>query len=308
MNLLLISRDVPDFQVFVDAVNTDTRAIVYSPSMTKEELLLSISLTSVERLAVVSRKEDLFINHTPIPESSDLFHSLIQTLGIKTLDFLACNTLLDPRWIQFYTTLKESGVVVGASNDRTGNLKYGGDWTMESTGEDIERVYFTRSIQYYKYLLDIVGNNSFFIKPDGLYATGDNTYRQMGVTKTGFITKIMIEENGQPISGIVTNIAYSKRTTVLSLDDGSLWGTGWNITGRLGLNDIASRETFTRIEIKQNGILMNHVNNKVSQIHMNEEEQFVLILLEDGTLWGSGDGIGGQLMYTSIIFLSLIHI
>jgi len=305
MKLLLISRDVPDVQVFMHAVNADTRAIVYTPSMSQAELLESISMDSIERLAVVSRKKDLFINHRPIPESAELFQSLIHTLGIKTIDFLACNTLMDPRWTQFYATL---GVVVGASNDLTGNLKYGGDWTMESTGEDIEKVYFTQSIQYYQYLLDIVGKNCFFIKPDGLYATGDNTYRQMGVNKTGFITKIIIEENGNPISGIVTNIAYNNNNTVLSLEDGSLWGTGQNNQGMFGLNDMAWRETFTRLEIKKNGLLMNHINNKVSQIHMNYEDRIVLVLLEDGTLWGSGNNFGGQLMYSSIIFHEITSI
>ena len=83
----------------------------------------SISVTSVERLDVVSRKEDLFVDHKLIPESADLFHSLIQTLGIKTIDFLVCNTLLDLRWKEFYLRLETSGVVVGESNDLTGNLK-----------------------------------------------------------------------------------------------------------------------------------------------------------------------------------------
>lgn len=58
-------------------------------------------------------------------------------------------------WNTYYNNLtKETGVVVGASKDQTGNVQYGGDWVMESTSQDIELVYFTKSIEYYTYLLD----------------------------------------------------------------------------------------------------------------------------------------------------------
>jgi len=67
--------------------------------------------------------------------------------------------------VNYYTLLtKETGVVVGASNDKTGNIKYGGDWIMESTSQDIELVYFGKSIKYYSYLLveDKVGNGVMY--------------------------------------------------------------------------------------------------------------------------------------------------
>jgi hypothetical protein len=79
--------------------------------------------------------------------------SLCMSLRASRLDFLACNTL--PGWKPFYTSLEESGLVVGASSDQTGNLKYGGNWLMENTKEDIQGIYFTKAIEYYKYLLDI---------------------------------------------------------------------------------------------------------------------------------------------------------
>ena len=60
-----------------------------------------------------------------------------------------------PTWVNYYNLLTEkTGVVVGASDDYTGNLKYGGDWVMESTSEDVELIYFTESIEYYKYLFE----------------------------------------------------------------------------------------------------------------------------------------------------------
>ena len=85
--------------------------------------------------------------------------------------------------------------MIGASNDKTGNIKYGGDWIMESTSQDIEAVYFKQSIKYYSHLLDnptniqtlqIIWNNDptiyafmtldiantqsvFFLLPDWIY-------------------------------------------------------------------------------------------------------------------------------------------
>jgi hypothetical protein len=82
---------------------------------------------------------------------------VIKDYSVKNVDFLACDSLLYPNWVQYFDLLhSETGVIVGASNDKTGNIKYGGDWIMESTGEDVESVYFTESIEYYKYLLAVI--------------------------------------------------------------------------------------------------------------------------------------------------------
>ena len=45
-------------------------------------------------------------------------------------------------------------MIVGASTNKTGNIRYFSDWKMESTGEDIELVYFTTKVELYKHLLD----------------------------------------------------------------------------------------------------------------------------------------------------------
>lgn len=52
------------------------------------------------------------------------------------------------------TNDEDTNVIVGASNDITGNIKYGGDWILENTSEDVETIYFTQNINYYEYLLD----------------------------------------------------------------------------------------------------------------------------------------------------------
>lgn len=287
MNLLLVSREVPDFQVFVDSVNPNTRAIVYSPSMTQQELLEQIQLTSVERLAIVSIKDNRFINQTRVTESDDVFQSLIQSLGIKTIDFLACNTLMDPRWTQFYTRLEASGVVVGASNDRTGNLKYGGDWTMESTGEDIERIYFTNSIQYYNYLLDDRGNTLFFFKDKQFYGLGSNSGGKMGYDysyeKFNIPAPILFEDI--PSGTRVTSVACGYSHSVALLSNGSLWGSGSNYDGRLGFtSDVNNVNGFEKLI---------GLPEKVVSFACGSYETFAL--LSNGELWGTGENYDGQL-------------
>ena len=71
---------------------------------------------------------------------------LINHYHIKKVDFLACSSLKNPQWRRFFKILaEETGAIIGASSNETGNLNFGGDWIMETTGEDIERIYFTPS-------------------------------------------------------------------------------------------------------------------------------------------------------------------
>ena len=137
-NVLWIDPSVQNYQVFVDSVNADTLAIVFPDQLPFD----------VERIGFVFEKNS--------PMVSWLHNSveLLLACGVKQMDFLACYTL--PEWQPFYDQLV--GIQVGASNNNTGNLLYGGDWILESTCEDVESIYFTQSIQYYQYLL---GSNAY---------------------------------------------------------------------------------------------------------------------------------------------------
>ena len=170
-NLLLINRAVRDYQVFVDNVNTETFPVVFSIHSTREDLLALVAgFSNLSRIGLVFETNDNgrvygFLNGEVWFTNSDLegvefspnmqfMIDLIQTLGITNIDYLACNTLVFNHWKSYYAILTErTGVVVGASDDKTGNIKYGGDWVLESTGEDVEKVYFTSGIEYYTYLL-----------------------------------------------------------------------------------------------------------------------------------------------------------
>lgn len=76
--------------------------------------------------------------------------NLIDSFQIQTLDYLACNSLNYSNWKSYYDlicSLKD--IKVGASNDNTGNVQYGGDWVMESTQEDIKNIYWNSNIDNY---------------------------------------------------------------------------------------------------------------------------------------------------------------
>jgi len=81
---------------------------------------------------------------------------IIREFPLTNIDFLACSTLQSDKWRQYYQLLlSETGgkALIGASNNNTGNLLYGGDWVMESTMENIRDIYFTTAIADYAYLL-----------------------------------------------------------------------------------------------------------------------------------------------------------
>ena len=67
-------------------------------------------------------------------------------------------------------------------------------------------------------------------------------------------------------------------------NDGTLWGTGYNKNGQLGLGDTTDRTTFTQVTTNANDI---------KSIYCGENH--TLILKNDGTLWGCGLNTSGQL-------------
>ena len=71
------------------------------------------------------------------------------------------------------------GVTVGASEDETGNLKYGGNWLMENTGEQVDTIYFNKGLEYYKHLFTNYNWNVIF-KQKIDYNFTDETYLSYG--------------------------------------------------------------------------------------------------------------------------------
>jgi alpha-tubulin suppressor-like RCC1 family protein len=199
-NILFVDDSVPDYDIFLQSVNEGTKAIPYSFNTTYEQLRQAIP-GPVDQLGIVFVKGTLFLGR-PFTEQYDFFASLVQQFEIKHLDFLACDTLNDPEWVTFYA--KFTTVIIGASNNKTGNIQYGGDWTMESSSEDIDGIYFTKQIEYYKYLLDVRSRNMFYTAGDGtLYGMGRNAEYQLGKDHYRILVHpTEVRMNGSSISGI----------------------------------------------------------------------------------------------------------
>jgi hypothetical protein len=209
-NVLWIDPAVRDYQVFVKSVNEDTLAIVYPQPLTFE----------VDRIGFVFEKNGPMAKYL-----KENVNQLIQS-GVKSMDFLACETL--PEWQSYYDSL--TGIQVGASNNKTGNLRYGGDWLMESTQVDVEAIYFTHSIEYYKYLL--AGDANIDLIKDTLLINAANRLWGIGFNRNNVLAYESSTENLIDITSLQSNafssvniLSYdtSYYSTVVLLKNGKIW-------------------------------------------------------------------------------------
>ena len=276
-NILFIDNTVKDYQVFYTSVNSNTFPIVYSPTQsTKTEILNLIKnkFTSINKIAFcfttssnLSENATLFLDNQPFFSNVELQNNgygngigignveflinLIRDFNIKNFDFLACNTLQYSNWVNYFKILStNTNVIVGASNDKTGNIKYGGDWIMENTKQNIEFIYFTKSIEFYKYLLDFTYNT----------ITGDVCVRAMYSVIYG--TKMYLS-TGTTISVYTINI--DDGTGTFFTQD---YVTGLNTPQGLAVDtsgNLYIADTGANIIYKINTITSDSSNNNVTQ-------------------------------------------
>ena len=169
-NVLFINSSVTSFQQYA---NANTFPIVYTSMSTREKMLelLASKFTNISRIAIVCHfgESPYFLNRTvynslEIPRNEILFSDdntqfivdIIKQFNVLHMDYLACGTLNSQVWTSYYTKIHDAtGIPIGASLDDTGNLKYGGDWILESTMEDVQMIYFNDLIQNYTSVLTL---------------------------------------------------------------------------------------------------------------------------------------------------------
>jgi alpha-tubulin suppressor-like RCC1 family protein len=258
-NILLIDNSVIDYRIFVDSANDNTLPIVYSYTDSRIELLniLKTYFHEIDRIGIVfisfGNRSQLFLESTHFFQERTIDNAnvqfmidLIRTFSIKHIDYLACNTLKYTEWCRYFDILtSDTGVIVGASDDKTGNMKYGGDWLMESTGQDIENIYFNNKIDYYRYLLDYA-TVSMVISYDGnLYGCGYNGNGQLGLGNNNTITLSMLASIGKtPVS-----ISCGTQHTIILMSDGTIYGTGNNKYGQLGISNTTNQSSLIQISV-----------------------------------------------------------
>jgi hypothetical protein len=171
-NVVLIDSTLSDKRVFYDSANAKTFPIIYDYNSKTDDLLAlfrqKFPASSIQRISLVFHDRGTnymadFMNNKPLFQESDLAEgqtsfsdnmsfliSCMKEFHVSHIDFLACNTLQYSNWKSYYALLaSKTSVVVGASNDKTGNLNYGGDWVMENTHENVRDLYFNANISNY---------------------------------------------------------------------------------------------------------------------------------------------------------------
>ena len=284
-NILLVNSAVFSLNAYT---NSETLVFGYENTYTTDDLLplfrtTNDNMSSVNRIGFAfhysaggSTSIPLFINQEPFFTDSDLGESVetysrnVQFMldllkGFTHVDFLACDTLLDYKWRQYYNLLQsKTGAVVGASDNNTGSLKYGGDWVMESTYEDVGQIYFIPEIENWASLLAIpTGLNTYY-----------HTFYTVDATDLTIMTRRIYNNTGTLLD--TQDISYGglQITTALATMDGG--GTNPYMIGIVdaSLNkarmDIAFcgiyKNPFTTTQM---GKLMTYVNTTYKEPHTN---------------------------------------
>jgi alpha-tubulin suppressor-like RCC1 family protein len=303
-NVLLIDKDTLSYDVFYNSCYETTFPIVYSSSCNRNDLLelLSNKFDKIDRLGLVFsfqpnykflNDEFLFKHDESIPYSENVIFmiDLINKFNISIVDYLACDTLIYENWKNYYNIISSNTkAIIGASKDRTGNLLYGGNWTMESTGEDIEFIYFNNNIQNYQHLLDRSHSTLLVMNDGSVYGTGYNGegYLGLGYFVNGVygLTQ-MINNTGKTAAAI----SGGRFHTIVLMTDGTIYGCGESQFGQLGLGPSITTSQYTIAQ------MINNTGKTPKAISCGERH--TIVLMTDGTIYGCGLNGNNQLGFQS---------
>lgn len=316
MNLLLIDSEIPGLDIFMKSCNSNTKFVVYNSKLVTFQMLdkkiyeLKVSKYNNLGFAFVndSNVEKLFVNNTRFISynqsgildnlSTSYITYLIRKYQIKTIDFLACNLLLEPLWKNYFDYIStRNNVKVRASNDLTGNLSSGGDWILESTGENVEKLYFNNNISYWTYLFDTSSTSSstFVISLDSsnnLYSCGNNGSGQLGIGNTVSKSIFQVVSNFSPnilnkkVVSVVSGATFALLITNESTNN--LYACGNNGSGQLGLGNNTNINTFQNVTFPISG-------KKIVGISAGDSHSLLLTDDVSNNLYSCGLNSSGQL-------------
>ena len=171
--------------------------------------------------------------------------------------------------------LKNDGTLWSAGYNSDGQL---------GLGDNTNRITFTQATTNTDDIKSVYCGNYYtlMLKNDGtLLGCGYNGEGQLGLG--GFNNKNTFTEITTNTDDIKSVYCGSQYTLILK-NDGTLWGTGYNSSGGLGLGDTKYRTIFTQITTN---------TDNIKEIYCGGEH--TIILKNDGTLWGCGYNGHGQL-------------
>ena len=270
-NLLLIDSIVAESQLFFDSSNQNTFSVIYSNNSNRNDfiqLLENKFSNGLERIAFVFHdnikdgkvflNQELFFSEdfNSYSTNTQILIDIIKKFGVKNIDFLACNSLNYANWVNFYDLLaKETGVIVGASNDKTGNLKHGGNWIMENTNENVLNTYFNSNIESYASTLAVTVLSVSTVITQALV----NSYTWPVTVNSGTSANPVIISFGENINLNNALQYFICGSSYITFDGTRKTVTIDSVTNYLGLiqNGTSSANGYSNITIK-------NINNAIS--------------------------------------------
>jgi len=221
---------------------------------------------------------------------ADILAGTIWGAGTNNQGELGIGSLVTPQptftqEIGVATNWKSGGIGVNHTMalDNTGKA-YGAGFNFDGqlgTGDKTTYTSFTPSLGTVLFKA-IEGGSDFSIgvTNDGkIYGAGSANRGQLGIPSVGDKTTFTQESTNQ---NQWNKIAAGRWDTTAIRADGTLWGTGFNDTGALGLGDTSQRDLFEQIGTDVDWVEISTNGNTIA-------------IKSDGTMWGTGSNVFGAL-------------
>ena len=272
-HICFISSIVENSSTFSQYLNADTYPVVYNSHADREHLKTSLlsQFTAIDRVSFVFHGTTSDATQSPFSPTrfinDEMFFTIEESTGdavaganhvfiqdlctalqVKNVDFLACNLLQSLEWKKYFA-LFQSNVVVGASIDNTGNLKYGGNWVMENTMEDVRDIYLNASL--IENFTGLLVNYTYTFQADGatrkIYYSVDanNNASFTGYDHPWQHVVVPSTINGYQVKTIA-NMAYSYAETIV-IPEGVTTIGGGAVRNMPSLISVTLPETITYI-------------------------------------------------------------
>ncbi len=308
MQLLLIDNRVNDVQTVTDSLLENVDYVIFDfNNDTRESVIAKIPVKTYESIGIFQENYDTdsyqFLRSFTVSTLTNIssedpnldtwsdYKSLLSyfktTLGINTLDLMGCSININQNWDYVIEHLgNELQININSSNDNTGSSNLGGNWILESNNTNLIGKYFSNNITNYQFILGLLSTGTVAMTRDyKLYSCGINPH--IGIFSDVFKNYF---SNFTLVPNVSGNYTYfgAINNAFLLYADGSLFGTGLNTSGQLGLGHKVSITVFTKIynPVNNSGIKCTAVDCGVGHI---------VYLLSDGSVWASGLNTSGQL-------------